>query len=87
MNVVHTTEETTVQDILDSPYSSMHFDEEGVLFDDVEDILRAADAGLVTINKPGVVVNCPIISEEGAEAPGNTELSEEFPPFDLSGGF
>jgi len=87
VNVVHTTEETTVQDILDSPYSSMHFDEEGVLFDDVEDVLRAADAGLVTITKPGVVVNCPIISEEGAEAPGNTELSEEFPPFDLSGGF
>jgi hypothetical protein len=28
-----------------------------------------------------VVVLCPIISEKGAEAPGNTELSEEFPPF------
>ena len=87
VNVVHTTEGTTVQDILDSPYASMHFDEEGVLFDDVEDILGAADAGLVTIAKPGVVVNCPIISEKGAEAPGNTELSEEFPPFDLNVGF
>jgi hypothetical protein len=33
------------------------------------------------------VVLCPIISEEGAEAPGNNELPEEFPPFDLNEGF
>ena len=87
VNLVQTTPGTTVKDILMSPYASAHFDDEGVLFDDVQDILGAADAGLVTIAKPGVVVNCPIISEEGAESPGNTELSEEFEPFDLYGGF
>ena len=52
-----------------------------MLFDDVEDILGAEAAGLVTIAHPGVVVLCPIISEQGAEAPGNTQLSEDFPTF------
>ena len=49
------------------------------LFDDVEDILGAEAAGLVTVTRLGVVVLCPIISEQGAEAPGNNELSEDFP--------
>lgn len=79
VNVVHTAEGTTLNDIEDSPYVSDHYPE--ALFDDVEDILAAQDAGLVTIETPGVVVLCPIISEEGAEAPGNTQLSEDFPPF------
>ena len=39
------------------------------------------EAGLVVIDHPGVVVLCPIISERGAEAPGNEQLSEDFPPF------
>ena len=79
VNVVHTAEGVTLSDILASEYASGHYPE--VLFDDVEDILGAQADGLVTIDKPGVVVLCPIISEEGAEAPGNTELSEEFPAF------
>lgn len=79
VNVVHTADEVTLADILASPYASAHYPE--ALFDDVADILAAEAAGLVTIDTPGVVVLCPIISEEGAEAPGNTELSEEFPPF------
>ena len=79
VNVVHTAEGVVLDDILASPYTSTHYPE--ALFDDVEDIRAARDAGLVTVVKPGVVVNCPIISEEGAEAPGNEELSEEFPPF------
>ena len=54
------------------------------LFDDVEDILDAEAAGLVVIDHPGVVVLCPIISEKGAEAPGNTQLLEEFPPFPVN---
>ena len=37
--------------------------------------------GLIEIVHPGVVVLCPVISEEGAEATGNIQLSEEFPPF------
>jgi hypothetical protein len=81
VHLVNTAPGKTLNDILASPYVSEHFDEEGVLFDDVEDILDAQEAGLVTIARPGVVVLCPIISEKGAEAPGNTELPEEFPPF------
>jgi len=79
VNVVHTAPGFTLDDILASPYVSEHYPE--ALFDDVEDILDAEDAGLVTIEHPGVVVHCPIISEMGAEAPGNNELSEDFLPF------
>jgi len=81
VNVVHTAPGVTLADILSSPFVSEHYGEEPVLFDDVEDILDAEAAGLVTIETPGVVVLCPIVSEEAAEAPGNTELSEDFPPF------
>jgi hypothetical protein len=79
VNVVTTADGVTLVDILASPFVSAHYPE--ALFDDVEDILGAENAGLVDIVKPGVVVLCPIISEQGAEAPGNMELSEEFPPF------
>ena len=79
VNVVHTAEGVTLADILASPFVSSHYPE--ALFDDVEDILAAEAAGLVTIETPGVVVLCPVISEKGAEAPGHTQLSEEFPPF------
>ena len=79
VNVVHTAEGVTLADILASPYASDLYPE--ALFDDVEDILGAQAAGLVTIDHPGVVVLCPVISEQGADAPGNFPLSEEFPPF------
>ena len=79
VNVVHTAPGKTLADILASPYVSAHYPE--ALFDDVEDILDAQAEGLITIDHPGVVVLCPIISEKGAEAPGNTELPEEFPSF------
>lgn len=79
VNVVGTAPGKTLADILASPYVSAHYPE--ALFDDVEDILDAQAAGLIVIVHPGVVVNCPVISEEGAEAPGNTPLSEDFPPF------
>ena len=79
VNVVNTAEGKTLADILSSPFASDHYPE--ALFDDVEDIMGALAAGLIEIDHPGVVVLCPIISEKGAEAPGNTELSEEFPPF------
>lgn len=81
VNVVHTATGVTLQDILDSPYVSEHYGAEGVLFDDVEDILAAEAADLVVVDHPGVVVLCPIISEQGAEAPGHTQLPEDFPPF------
>jgi hypothetical protein len=79
VNKVHTAEGVTLADILASPYVSEHYPE--ALFDDVEDILDAQAAGLVTIDHPGKVVLCPIVSEQAAEAPGNTPLSEVFPPF------
>ncbi|HEX6306380.1 MAG TPA: hypothetical protein VFZ76_19425 [Anaerolineales bacterium] len=77
VNIVNTAEGVTVADIVASPFVSEHYPE--ALFDDADDILAAQEAGLVTITKPGVVVLCPIISEQGAEAPGNNELSEDFP--------
>jgi hypothetical protein len=79
VNRVHTAPGVTTADIVASPYVSDHYPE--ALFDDVEDILDAEAAGLVTIEKPGVVVLCPVIPEEGAEAPGHFELPEEFEPF------
>ena len=79
VNVVHTAPGKTLADILASPYASALYPE--ALFDDVADILAAEEAGLVTIQQPGLVVLCPVISEEGAEAPGNNPLSEDFPPF------
>lgn len=79
VNVVHTAEGATLADILASPYVSEHYPD--ALFDDVDDILGAQMAGLVVIDHPGVVVLCPIISEQGAEASGNVPLSEDFPPF------
>jgi hypothetical protein len=79
VNLVHTAPGVTLDDILASPYVSAHYPE--ALFDDVADILDAEAAGLVTIDHPGVVVLCPIISEQGAEAPGNIELPEVFAEF------
>jgi len=79
VNVVHTAPGKTLEDILASPYVSAHYPE--ALFDDVMDVLDAWAAGLVTVDHPGVVVLCPVIPEAQAEAPGNTPLSEDFPPF------
>jgi hypothetical protein len=79
VNVVHTAEGVTLDDILASDFASDHYPE--ALFDDVGDIRAAEAAGLVTTVQPGVVVLCPVISEQGAEAPGNVELTEEFDPF------
>jgi len=79
VNVVHTANGVTIDDILASPYVSEHYPE--ALFDDAVDILMAEADGLVTLERPGVVVLCPVISEGGADAAGNTQLSEVFPPF------
>jgi len=79
VNVVHTASGITLADILASPYASMRYPE--ALFDDVEDILDAEAAGLVTIERPGLVVLCPIISEQGADAPGHMQATEDFSPF------
>lgn len=83
VNLVNTAQGVTVADILASGFASDHYPE--ALFDDVEDILDAEAADLVTIFKPGVVVLCPIVSEKAADAPGNSPLSEDFPPFPADG--
>ena len=77
VNMVNTAPGKTLADILASPYVSEHYPE--ALFDDVEDILDAEQDGLVTVTHLSIVVLCPIISEDGAEAPGNNALSEDFP--------
>jgi len=79
VNIVNTAPGKTLADILASSYVSAHYPE--ALFDDVEDILDAEANGLITIDTPGLVVLCPIISEQGAEAPGQEQLSEDFPAF------
>jgi len=79
VNVVHTAPGKTLDDIVASTFVSEHYPE--ALFDDVEDILDAETAGLVTIETPGVVVLCPIVPAKAAAAPGNTEMSEDFPAF------
>lgn len=79
VNVVHTAAGVTLTDILNSPYASERYPE--ALFDDAVDILLAKEDGLVTIERPGIVVLCPVISERGAQAPGNRPLSENFQAF------
>ena len=81
VNVVHTADGVTVADIVASPYVSEHWASEGLLFDDLADVLGARDAGLVTIERPGVVVNCPIVEEPEGMGGGVVHLSEDFPPF------
>lgn len=77
VNVVHSASGIVVQDIVDAGFASDSFAIDGVLFDDARDIMQAFMAGLVDIEKPGVVVLCPIIAEKGAEAPGNQLLPED----------
>ena len=79
VNVVHTAPGKTLADILASPYASAHYPK--ALFDDARNILAAQAAGFVTIDHPGVVVLCPVVSAAAADAPGNTPLSEELPAF------
>ncbi len=69
---------------MSTTFSNFQNQKPEALFDDVEDILNAEAAGLVVIDHAGMVVLCPIISEKGAEAPGNTQLLEEFPPFPVN---
>jgi hypothetical protein len=85
VNLVHTVAGKTVQDIINGGYAAENYNITGgknLLFDDAEDIMDAEAAGIVTIDQPGIVVLCPIVSEDAADAPGNTELpDDEFPPF------
>ena len=79
VNVVHTADGVTLADIVASPYASSSYPE--ALFDSVPDILAAEAAGLVTIEEPGMIVNCPIVSVAAADAPGLDARPEDFPAF------
>jgi hypothetical protein len=85
VNLVHTAAGKTIQDIIDGGYAAENYNITGgrnVLFDDAQDIMDAESAGIITIEKPGVVVLCPIVPEQTADAPGNTEgPDDEFPAF------
>jgi hypothetical protein len=76
--MVHTAEEVIVQDIIDAGLASDDFEWTGVLFDNVDDILAAESMGLVTLDEPGVIVLCPIVSVSAADAPGQEQASEDF---------
>jgi len=78
VNIVHTADGVVVQDIIDMGLASDLFESDGVLFDNVDDILVAELLGLVTIEEPGVIVLCPIVSVSAADAPGNEPASEDF---------
>ena len=79
VNVVHMAPGVTLSDILASDYASSSYPE--ALFDSVPDVLGAENAGLITIEEPGVVVLCPVVNVAAADAPGHTAASEDFPPF------
>jgi hypothetical protein len=85
VNIVHTANGKTIYDIIDAGFASENYHitgGENVLFDDAADIFDAEANGLVTIDRPGVVVLCPIVSEATSDAPGNTVAPEdEFPAF------
>jgi len=87
VNLVQTVDGITVGDILAAGLLSEHYVEEGVIFDDVEDIWEAVHQGLVTVVRPGVVVLCPVVAEETADAPGNTEAPEDFIMLELDDSF
>jgi len=87
VNIVHTAEGVVVQDIIDMGLASDLFESDGVLFDNVDDILMAEFLGLVTITEPGVIVNCPILSMSAADAPGVEQASEDFMTLPLDMGF
>jgi len=78
VNLVQTVAGVTVGDIYDAGLLSDHYVAEGVIFDDIEDIWEAVHLGLVTVARPGVVVLCPVVAEQAADAPGNTEAPENF---------
>ena len=78
VNLVRSADGVIVQDIIDAGLASDLFESDGVLFDNVDDILAAEALGLVTITEPGVIVNCPIVTVSAADAPGNEQASEDF---------
>lgn len=81
LNVVHTAPGVTVRQILDSGLGSPRFFLEGVLFDDALHILEAKRQGLVRIDQPGLIVLCPVVSDN------KTAIAEIFVPLQETSTF
>lgn len=69
LNIVHTAPGVTVADILDAGLGSSRFFTEGVLFDDALNVLEAESQGLVRITTPGLIVLCPVVSDNKTPDP------------------
>ena len=71
VNIVHTAPGVTVQDIIAAGLSSSLFASRGVLFDDFRPILEAVRRGLVRLDTPGLIVLCPVVSDNKTPLPDN----------------
>ena len=71
VNIVHTAPGVTVQDIIAAGLSSSLFASRGVLFDDFLPILEAVRRGLVRLDTPGLIVLCPVVSDNKTPLPDN----------------
>ena len=69
LNIVHTAVGVTVQDIIAAGLASPHFATRGVLFDDFRPILEAVRLGLVRLDTPGLIVLCPVVSDNKSPLP------------------
>ena len=69
VNIVHTTPGVTVQHIISAGLASPFFATRGVLFDDFRPILEAVRRGLVRLDTPGLIVLCPVVSDNKTPLP------------------
>ena len=72
VNVVHTAPGVVVQDIINAGLASPFFSGQGVIFDDARNIIAAVGLGLVSIQMPGIIVLCPVVSDN------KTPVQEQF---------
>lgn len=72
VNVVHTAPGIVVQDIIDAGLASPFFSGQGVIFDNTDNIIEAIRRGLVSVDIPGIVVLCPVVSDN------KTPVQEQF---------
>ncbi len=78
VHIVHTKPGVTVQKIIDAGLASPHFPTDGVVFDNIEDIKKAEKMGLVSVEKPGVIVLCPVLTPAQVNDPANTPVPKNF---------
>ena len=74
LNVVHTAPGVVVQDIINAGLASPFFSGQGVVFDNVNNIIEAVRRGLVSIQMPGIIVLCPVVSDNKTPIPDQFQL-------------